>query len=147
RRAAAQHGVDNVGDREDEQGVAVLRRARDQFGGDAAAGAAARLDHELLAEIAAQVLRQDARRDVGGGARTEAVDDAHRPRRVGLSRRNGGQAKQRDGYGGDDPPDPHDPTSLGFAAVGSAAIVAQVSRSQRAQATLSSNSGYLAPAP
>src|SRR5262249_7191982 len=66
------------------QRVAVVGRVRHEIGGDIAAGAAAVLDDELLAELLAERLRQHARGDVARGARTEADDDAYRPRRIAL---------------------------------------------------------------
>jgi hypothetical protein len=57
---------------------------RHEIGGDVAAGAAAVLDDELLAQSLGERLREHARGDVARGARTEADDDAHRPRRVAL---------------------------------------------------------------
>ena len=77
-------GVDGVGDGALQQRVAVVGRVRHEIGGDVAAGAAAVLDDELLAELLAERLRQHARGDVARGARTEADDDAHRPRRIAL---------------------------------------------------------------
>src|SRR5262249_61302598 len=77
-------GIDGVGDGALQQRVAVVRRMRHEIGGDVAAGAAAVLDDELLAELLAERLRQHARGDVARGAGTEADDDAHRPRRIAL---------------------------------------------------------------
>src|SRR5205807_10342889 len=78
------HGVDGVGDGALQQRVAVVGRVRHEIGGDVAAGAAAVLDDELLAEPLGERLREHARGDVARGAGTEADDDAHRPRRVAL---------------------------------------------------------------
>ena len=67
-----------------QQRVAVVGRVRHEIGGDVAAGAAAVLDDELLAQPLGERLREHARGDVARGARTEADDDAHRPRRIAL---------------------------------------------------------------
>src|SRR5262249_61283200 len=77
-------GVDGIGDGALQQRVAVVRRVRNQIGGDVAAGAAAVLDDELLTELLAERLREHARGDVAGGAGGKTDDDAHRPRRVAL---------------------------------------------------------------
>src|SRR5690242_18338626 len=59
--------IDGVGDGALQQRVAVVRRVRHEIGGDAAAGAAAVLDDELLAEPLAERLREHARGDVARG--------------------------------------------------------------------------------
>src|SRR5262249_15920945 len=61
---------------------AIVRRVRDEIGGDVAAGPAAVLDDELLTEQPRERLCEHARRDVAGGAGAEADDDAHRPGRI-----------------------------------------------------------------
>ena len=91
-------GVDGIGDGRHQQRVAVLRRARDVFGGDAGAGARPVLDHDLLAEEPAHAGAHGARREVGDGAGPEADDDAHRTVRVVVggerpARRRGRQAR------------------------------------------------------
>ena len=48
-------GIDRMGHGDDEQGVAVRRRLRDRLGADHAAGAAAVVDHDLLAEAVAEL--------------------------------------------------------------------------------------------
>src|SRR6516162_6552536 len=67
-----------------QQRVAVVRRVRHEIGGDVAAGAAAVLDDELLAELLAERLREHARGDIARGAGGKTDDDAHRPRRIAL---------------------------------------------------------------
>ena len=53
-----------LADDAEEQRVAVLGRAGDEFGGQARAGARLALDHELLAEDLAQAAAEHARGDV-----------------------------------------------------------------------------------
>ena len=53
-------------------------------GADDAGARRAVLDHEALPEALAQVLRQDARDEVGAAAGREGHDDAHRAHRVFL---------------------------------------------------------------
>src|SRR5262249_26253114 len=71
-----------IGDGALQQCVAVVRRVRDEIGGDVAAGPAAVLDDELLTEQPRERLCEHACRDVAGGAGAEADDDACRPRRI-----------------------------------------------------------------
>ena len=56
--------VDGVAHGAEQQRVAVLGGAGDEARCDVAAGAGAVLDHELLAEQAAERLGNDARRDI-----------------------------------------------------------------------------------
>ena len=77
-----------------EQRVAVGARACDRLGGDVAAGAQPVLDDEWLAEPVRQPLPYQARGDVGGAAGSEADDDAHRPRWIGLRQRGPGGGRQ-----------------------------------------------------
>src|SRR6185295_10822653 len=78
-----------------EQRVAVGRGARRLRGADAAARAAAVLDDYLLAPDLAQLLAEEARRDVGRTARGKGNDETHRLLRPGLRRRSGAE-KRRD---------------------------------------------------
>ena len=76
--------IDRVRRTDQEQRVAVRRRAHDRLGGDVAAGARPVLDDEWLAEPLRQPLTDQAREDVVRAAGGKADDDAHRPRRIGL---------------------------------------------------------------
>ena len=67
----------------DQQRVAVGCRARDGFGADAAAGAAAVLHHHWLAERVRYPLADDAADDVGIAAGRERHDQADRPVGIG----------------------------------------------------------------
>jgi hypothetical protein len=75
-----------LGDGALEQRVAIVRRVRDEIGRDVAAGAAAVLHHELLAENSRERLREHARGDVARGAGAKADDDAHRARGICFRR-------------------------------------------------------------
>ncbi len=83
-RFVVERRVDCVRQRDQEQRIAVRRRAHDRLGGDIAAGARPVFDDELLAEPLRQPLADQARDDVGRAAGGKADDDAHRPRRIGL---------------------------------------------------------------
>ena len=61
--------------------IAVRLGTRDLLGADAAAAADAVLDHELLAEPLAELLRDDAGDGVGAAAGGERHDEADRPLR------------------------------------------------------------------
>ena len=78
-----------------QQRVAVRRRAHDRLGADIAAGARPVLDDEWLAEPLRQPLADQARDDVGAAAGGKADDDAHRPRRIGLRPRDARDGRQR----------------------------------------------------
>jgi len=58
---------------------AVGRGLGDRVGADIAARARAVLDHDLLAETGAELLRDDPRDDVGAAAGREGDDQADRP--------------------------------------------------------------------
>ena len=60
-------------------GVTVGRRLRAGFHADVATGAGAILDHEVLAQAALQLVRQDTRQHIGSTAGRERHDDLHRP--------------------------------------------------------------------
>src|SRR5215510_6000091 len=63
--------------------VAVGRRLGDRIRADIAAGTGTILDHNLLAEIPAELLRYNARNDVGAGSSREGDDQADRALRPG----------------------------------------------------------------
>lgn len=88
--------------RADEQRVAVGRRVRHEFGADAAAGAAAVVDHNRLAERARNAFADDAADDVGVAAGGERHDQVDRP--VGIGGEGGArqQARGRAEAEGDD---------------------------------------------
>src|SRR5262249_6714698 len=67
----------------------------DVLGGEARAGAGLAFDHELLAEALPHALAQHARRNVGGRARDEADDDAHRLQRIVLGMHRRSRKRQR----------------------------------------------------
>ncbi|MCE2949313.1 MAG: hypothetical protein LXA50_19885 [Betaproteobacteria bacterium] len=88
------------------QGVAVAAGARHDLGRDGAAGAAAVVDHELLSEFVAQPLADDAREQVGGAARCERHQEAHRLLRVAagtLALRECGYRGEGEGAGRGEP--------------------------------------------
>jgi hypothetical protein len=74
-----------------QHGVAVGIGARHQPGADRAAGAAAVLHDDRLAELMRQRLEHDARHDVDRAARRERDDGADLFRRPGLRARETGQ--------------------------------------------------------
>ena len=76
--------VDGVRGRDEQQRVAVGRRAHHRLGRDVAAGARPALDHERLPEPLGQPLADEPGEDVGRAAGRKADDDAHRPGRPGL---------------------------------------------------------------
>src|SRR5262249_40895175 len=77
------------------QRVAIRIRARHRLSADDAARSSAILDDKLLAEDSAQALREQPRYDVGGAARREWDNDAHRPvRPLGRRRGQGNNANQ-----------------------------------------------------
>ena len=82
-----ERGAGGVGHADGEQRVAVGRGAHDRLGADVAARAGTVLDHERLAELLRERLRDDPHKDVDRAAGRKADDDAHRPVRPGLRRR------------------------------------------------------------
>jgi hypothetical protein len=80
--------------RRGEQRVAVRLGAKHELRAQIAAGTGAALDDELLAEARRELLRSRAREEVGGAARREGNDDAHRLRRIRLRERGGGRERQ-----------------------------------------------------
>jgi hypothetical protein len=94
QRIVADLGIDERADdgerqRGDDEVVAVGLGIGDGLHADYAAGAGARLDEELLLEHAGEVIGDDAGKNVGGAARREGIDDAHRTRRPFVRRRGG----------------------------------------------------------
>ncbi|MCY1230109.1 hypothetical protein D9M68_754860 [compost metagenome] len=84
--------------RGDAQRVAVRRGLGQEGGADAAAGAAAVVDHHGLAELLAELVGNDARHDIGGAAGGEGHDQRDRLGRV--ARLGGGAERQAGGEGG-----------------------------------------------
>jgi len=79
--------IDRKRIRRQQQRVAVGSCARDPREGDIAAGAAAVLDDDRLAQSVAERLLDDPRHDVVGAARRERDDEGHRPLGVERERR------------------------------------------------------------
>jgi hypothetical protein len=80
----------------DPDGVAVGRRLGDGIGADIAARSDAVLDHDLLADARAELLRDDARDDVRAAAGGERHDEADRPvRPSGIAGLGHGGARNR----------------------------------------------------
>jgi hypothetical protein len=74
-RLRVQARIDHIGARADQQGVAVAGRARRGRNADIAAGAAAVLDDDRLAQGLAELGVDQPGRDVGAAAGREAGDD------------------------------------------------------------------------
>jgi len=83
------------GERE-KQRVAVGRALRHVIGADDAGARRAVLDHEALPEALAQMLRQDARDQVGSTAGRERHHDAHSPCGVFLGAERGAHRQKND---------------------------------------------------
>src|SRR5262249_49559149 len=77
--------IDRVWSSRQEQRVTVRGRTRDRLGADIASRARPVLDDEWLTEPLRQPLPHQAREDVTHAAGWKADDNAHRPRRIGLS--------------------------------------------------------------
>jgi|SRR3954467_10683720 len=77
--------------------MTVLRRVGDEFAADHAAGAAAVLDDDLLAQTVTEMLCDDPTDNVIDAARWERHDKAHRAVRVILSRSHGREREQHAG--------------------------------------------------
>ena len=86
RHLGVEAGIDDEAGADHHEGVAVRRHAGDLAGRDVAARAADVLDKELMAEIVAKFLGDDARDDIGRSASGKADHDAHRPARIALRR-------------------------------------------------------------
>src|SRR4029079_12733005 len=78
--------VDRVAAGNDREGVAVGRGFHADLRAERAAGAGAVLHDDLLLQRLGQLLRGDARDEVGAAARRERRDEADRLRRVGRLR-------------------------------------------------------------
>ena len=87
-------GTDRVRDRDDQQRVAVGKRVCRRFGADHAAGAAAVVDHHLLAEPIAQLLRDHAPDHVVAAAGRERNDEPHRLARIVLGHHRRGERQR-----------------------------------------------------
>ena len=81
---AVKRGIDRIARIGHQQGVAIGRRGGDRLGSDIGAASWPVLDDERLAESIRQPLADQAAGDIGGAARREGDDHAHRPRRVVL---------------------------------------------------------------
>src|SRR5262249_27728252 len=75
--------------------IAIGGCLHDRFGGDIAGSARPVLDYELVAKSLRQPLTHEACDDVGSPASRKADDDAHRPRRIDLRRRDARHSRQR----------------------------------------------------
>ena len=96
-RIVADIAVEARSDREragisQQDGVAVGRALRDRAAADGAAGAAAVVDHDRLAEHLAHLVGDDAPDDGGAAAGRERHDQRDRP--VGIVLRAGGRCRQ-----------------------------------------------------
>src|SRR5262249_42791085 len=87
--------VDHIIGADGEQRVAIRGRTHDGLGSDIATGARPVLNDELLTELLRQPLTYYARDDVNRLARRKSNDDAPRPRRISLRRRNPRQGRDR----------------------------------------------------
>src|SRR5262245_5584795 len=76
--------IDRVGRSDQEERVAVCRRAHDRFGTNIAARARPVLDDEWLAQPLGQPLTHRTGDEVVSAARADWHDQTHRPRRIGL---------------------------------------------------------------
>ena len=96
RHLGVEAGIYDEAGADRHDGVAVRGHARDLAGRGVAARAADVLDEELLAESVGELLRHDARDDVGRTAGGKADDHAHRPARIALRRgcRDAGQQQR-----------------------------------------------------
>src|SRR5262249_51840699 len=92
--------VDRVCGGQDEQRVAVARRAHDRFYAEIAGTAWAVLDHERLAESLVQPLSDHPRMNVIRAAGREGHNDACRPRWIGLRPRDARHRRERGGARG-----------------------------------------------
>ena len=75
--------------------VAIGRGFGREFGADESAGAAARVDHDLLAHLIGQRLRDDARRRVGAAAGRIRRNQLDRLRRISLAPGAGAVSRAR----------------------------------------------------
>src|SRR5262249_55612244 len=118
--------VDGVVRADEGDRVAIGRRVERGLHADIAGRAGPVLNDKLLSEMIRQVLADDARHDVVGAARRKRDDPVHRPRRIGLRRRDAGDCRQRGSARGQmqkctawkfhfEPPSHHSITSLAMA--------------------------------
>jgi hypothetical protein len=89
--------LDHEGRACEQQRVAVGRRDRGRLGADGRAAAGFVVDHDRLAELALQLLRQQAREDVVRRARRVGHDDSNWLARKTLGLRRRRQCKRRNG--------------------------------------------------
>jgi hypothetical protein len=81
-------GADRHGrDRREKEGVAVGRGTRGRLRRNDGAGTGPIVDHKRLLELVLQLLRQDARQNVGAAAGRERTDEVHRALRIVVGRR------------------------------------------------------------
>src|SRR5262249_51660572 len=78
-----------------EERVAIRRRAHNRLGCDVAAGSQTVVDDERLTEPLRKPLTYQARRDVRTASGREANNDAHRPRWIGLRPSNMRHGRER----------------------------------------------------
>ena len=91
-------GVDRFEMGAEQQGVAVARLREHVAGRDHAGGGRLVLHDDALAERVAELVGDEARRDIGRPAGAEADDQPDRPRRIGLLRiRRTGEREQGEG--------------------------------------------------
>jgi hypothetical protein len=117
REIGAHRRIDGIGDRRQQQRVAVLGGARDELGGERRSRPGLVLDHDLLAEDLTHALSDDARGDVGARSRRETDHDPDWAVRIivrtrGKSRQQGSAGQ----YRRDRKPFPHGRFSLSFPA-------------------------------
>ncbi len=77
-------GIDRVGRTDQQQRVAIRRRAHDHLGRRVARCAGQILNHERLAEPIGQPFAYEAGEDVVRTTSNKSDHEPHRPRRVGL---------------------------------------------------------------
>jgi hypothetical protein len=87
--------VDRVRHTEQQERIAIWRRAHDGLGADVAAAARPVLDDERLAKSLRELLTDQSCHDVECAAGCEADDQAHRPRRVAFRPSDPGHGRQR----------------------------------------------------
>ena len=90
RQALEQRGADGVAVGDQRKGVAVIAAGERGAGRCDAARARHVLHHEALAELFAELLRDEARGNVGDATRAERQDEPDRPGRVRLRLREAG---------------------------------------------------------
>jgi hypothetical protein len=78
-----------------QQRVAVGRGLRDDLGADDGVGARPVVDDDLLAQIFAHLLADEAAEEIGGAARRERNDERDLARRIGLGGRCRNEKRQQ----------------------------------------------------